>query len=101
MPPPLGQSASPLPFALGYAGASDLSDIATLQLQRDATHFNGRFRLFEVLDWAGASAKGSPLPPIAGTLGTPRVEISGAVLEGVEVKIEDDDLPAPETVPRQ
>lgn len=101
LPPPLGQSASPLPFALGYAGASDLSDIATLQLQRDATHFNGRFRLFDVLDWASTTAQGSPLPPIAGTLGMPRVEISGAVLEGVEVKIEDDGLPAPETAPSQ
>ena len=80
LPPPLSQSASPLPFALDYIGASDLSDIATLQLQRDATHFHGRFRLFEVLDWAGTTAQGSPLPPIAGTLDTQRAEISGAVL---------------------
>ena len=101
LPPPLSQSASPLPFALDYIGASDLSDIATLQLQRDATHFHGRFRLFEVLDWAGTTAQGSPLPPITGTLDTQRVEISGAVLEGVEVKIEDDSLPAPETAPAQ
>ena len=101
LPPPLGQSASPLPFALGYRGASDLSDIATLQLHRDATRFDGRFRLFEVLDWAGATAQGSPLPPIAGTLNTPRVEISGAVLEGVEIRIEDDDLPASGTAPTQ
>ncbi len=94
LPPPLGRSVSPLPFALNYAGQSDLSDIATLQLQRDATRFDGRFRLFEVMDWIDAQAPGSPLPPIAGTLSTPRLEISGATLEGVEVSIEDPDLPA-------
>ena len=41
------------------------------------------------------------MPPIAGTLSTPRVEISGAVLEGVEVSMEDDSLSAPEVAPRQ
>ena len=100
LPPPLGQSDSPLPFALGYGGASDLSDIATLQLQRDDTRLDGRFRLFEVIDWVNAPAQGAPLPPIAGTLSTPRVEISGAVLEGVEMRMEDESLPAPETAPQ-
>ena len=99
LPPPLGQSESPLPFALAYAGASDLSHIATLQLQRDDTRFDGRFRLFEVTDWLGAAAQGSPLPPIAGTLATPRIEISGAVLEGVKLRMQDDSLPAPGTMP--
>ena len=101
LPPPLGQSESPLPFALAYAGASDLSHVATLQLQRDDTRFDGRFRLFDVADWMGAAAQGSPLPPIAGTLATPRIEIFGAVLEGVELRMEDDSLPASGTVPAQ
>ena len=72
LPPPLGQSTSPLPFTLVYDGASDLSDIAALSLRRDQTAFDGRFRLFEVLDWSAASAKGSPLPPLSGTLTTPQ-----------------------------
>ena len=93
LPPPLGQSASPLPFALAYNGASDLSDIAALSLRRDQTAFNGRFRLFEVMDWSAAGAKGSPLPPLSGTLTTPKLEVSGAVLEGVELQMEDPAVP--------
>ena len=100
LPPPLGQSTSPLPFVLGYAGASDLSGIASLQLQRDDTDFDGRFRLFEVLDWIDAPAQGSPMPPITGTLSTPRVEISGAVLEGVEIRVQDETLSASDTAPK-
>lgn len=99
LPPPLGQSRSPLPFALGYDGPGDLSGVARLELQRDANRFNGRFRLFEVMAWVEAGAKGSPLPPIAGTVVVPRLVVSGAVLEGVEVQLEDPSLPAPATDP--
>ena len=100
LPPPLGQSRSPLPFALSYAGANDFSDIASLQLQRDDTSFDGRFRLFDIISWTSATTLDSPLPPIAGTLSTPHVEISGAVLEGVEMRMEDESLPASETAPQ-
>ena len=93
LPPPLGHSTSPLPFVLAYDGPSNLSGIAALKLQRDDTVFDGRFHLFEVMDWIDASAQGSPLPPIAGTLKTPRLEISGATLEGVEVRLEDPSMP--------
>jgi hypothetical protein len=94
LPPPLGHSTSPLPFVLAYDGPSNLSGIATLKLQRDDTLFDGRFHLFEVMDWIDASAQGSPLPPIAGTLKTSKLEISGATLEGVEVQLEDPSMPA-------
>ena len=50
----------------------DLSDVASLQLQRDATRFDGRFRLPQMLAWIDASATASPLPPLDGTLTTPR-----------------------------
>lgn len=96
LPPPLGQSSSPLPFALDYSGASDLSGIAALQLHRDQTVFDGRFRLFEVMDWSEAGATGSPLPPLTGTLKAPRLEVSGAVLEGVELQMEDPTIPTPQ-----
>lgn len=93
LPPPLGRSASPLPFALVYNGAGDLSDIAALSLRRDQTAFAGRFRLFEVIDWSASGAKGSPLPPLSGTLTTPKLEVSGAALEGVELQLEDPAIP--------
>ncbi|MET0582807.1 MAG: hypothetical protein ABWZ08_12670 [Pseudoxanthomonas sp.] len=94
LPPPLGQSVSPLPFALAYDGASDLSEVAALHLQRDETVFDGRFRLFELMEWSEAAATGSPLPPLTGTLNSPRLEVSGAVLEGVELQLEDPAIPA-------
>lgn len=89
LPPPLGQSASSLAFQLDYDGKADLSDTAALRTQRDRTAFDGRFRLPQMLAWIDAK-EGSPLPPLAGRLSTPKIEISGATLEGVEVQIEDD-----------
>ncbi len=94
LPSPIGRSSSALPFKLSYLGSPDFAGTAALELQRDATHFQGRFRLPAVLEWIDAGGKGSPLPPLAGTLATPELEISGATLEGVEVRIEDPEIPA-------
>lgn len=94
LPPPIGQSRSMLPFALRYDGKPDFSDTAALQLRRDATRFDGRFRLPQMLDWTRAAATGSLLPPIDGVLAAPKLEISGATLEGVEIEFDDDELPA-------
>ena len=93
LPPPLGQSTSPMPFTLSYDGDNDFSGVTALQLRRDDTRFDGRFRLFEITQWVDAGGKGSPLPPMTGNLATPRLEISGATLEGVEIRIDDPDLP--------
>ena len=90
LPAPIGQSRSPLPFALRYDGVPAFEDVASLRLQRDATRFDGRFRLPEVLAWLD-QADGSPLPPLAGTLATPELEITGARLEGVEIEFDDSD----------
>ena len=93
LPAPIGQSTSALPFVLYYIGRPDLSEIATLHLERDTTIFDGRFRLPDVIAWIDAD-KLSPLPPLDGHATTPRMEISGAQLEGVEVSIDDPALPA-------
>lgn len=87
LPPPLSASTSPLPFALDYRGALAFSNPALLSLRRDATALDARFRLPEVLAWLDAGGQGSPLPPLVGTLSTPRVELDGATLEGVEVEL--------------
>jgi hypothetical protein len=93
LPPPIGQSTSPLPFALDYAGPFDLSAIARLQLQRDETRFDGRFCLPDVLAWVDAK-QGSPIPPMSGRIVTPQLDIAGATLEGVDVRIEESALEA-------
>lgn len=91
LPPPLGQSTSPLPFRLDYLGKPDASDPATLHLRRDQTRFDARFRLPAVLAWIDAPP-GSPIPPLDGRLTTPRLELSGAQLEGVQVEMDDPDI---------
>ena len=92
LPPPLSASRSPLAFVLDYVGRVDFSETASLRLRRDATLFDARLRLPQVQDWLDAGATGSPLPPLDGRLRTPRLEIAGAQLEGVEVEIDDPSL---------
>ena len=93
LPAPLSASTSPMSFALDYKGAIDFTDIASLELRRDATYFDARFRLPEVLAWLDDVATGTPLPPLQGSLSTPRIDIAGAVLEGVEVELDDPGIP--------
>lgn len=89
LPAPLDRPAGPLPYVLDYAGPTDLSGTTALQLEHRATRFEGRFRLPRVLEWLEGAARGTPLPPLDGRLRTPRLEIPGATLEGVEIEIED------------
>lgn len=88
LPPPIGQSRSSLPFVLRYDGSPVFADVAALRLQRDATRFDGRFRLPQVLDWI-EQKEGTPLPPLTGTLVAPEMEIAGAQLEGIEMEFDD------------
>ena len=88
LPAPLAASTSPLPFALEYRGGIGFGDIAALEARRDATRFEARFRLPDVLAWTEAAATGSLLPPLDGRLTTPRLQIAGAQLEGVEIDID-------------
>lgn len=91
LPAPVSASTSPLPFALRYTGRTDLSDVAGLRLQRDATDFDSRFKLFDVLGWIDQTG-GAPLPPLDGRLHSPQLEISGATLEGVDIVLDDEDV---------
>ena len=90
LPPPIGASDSPLPFALRYLGRTSLADAARLHLQRDDTVFDARFRLPRITAWLADGAAGSPVPPLSGQLSTPALEISGARLQGIEVEFEDE-----------
>jgi len=90
LPPPIGQSQSALPFALAYDGVPGFADVASLNVQRDATRFVGRFRLPQVLKWI-SQVDGTPLPPLTGVLTTPELEMAGAKLEGVEIDFGDEE----------
>lgn len=97
LPPPIGQSTSPLPFGIAYEGSTNLAEVIAVDLRRDATRFAARFRVPDVLAWSRATASGNPLPPLQGTLSTPRLDIAGAQLEGVEVEFEGDEAEATAT----
>lgn len=103
LPPPLAAAPSPMPFTLDYVGRVDFSEVTSLMLRRGDTTFEARFRLPVVMDWINSGLGGSPLPPLQGHLKTPRLEIAGATLEGVEVEFEDSSVlpkaatPAPDT----
>ncbi|WP_257644190.1 hypothetical protein [Luteimonas salinisoli] len=99
LPPPVGASTAPLPFALGYRGAMSLEDPLTLRLERDQTRFDARLRVSALAEWIDTLETGSPLPPLSGRLTTPRLDVSGAVLHGVEVEFEDDTARVPEDAP--
>ncbi len=92
LPQPLDSATGPMPFSLRYEGPTNLTGIASLQVQRDATRLQSRFRLRQVTSWLAAADRDSPLPPMTGTISTPRLEISGAVLEGVQVHLQDPDI---------
>ena len=71
------------------------SDTSHLRLRRDATEFEASFRLPRVLDWLDAAATGTPLPPLDGRLRTPRLDIAGAQLHGVEMEFADQPQASP------
>jgi hypothetical protein len=98
LPQPLDSATGPIPFSLQYEGPMNLTGIATLQVQRDTTRLQSRFRLPQVTNWLAAADRDSPLPPMTGTISIPRLEISGAVLEGVQVQLQDPDVDAGEPV---
>lgn len=93
MPRPLDQSRSPLSFSLAYDGALDLSDVVALDMRRNATRFDGRLHIRDVMAWRDAMDTDSPLPPIDGHVSTPRLDIAGARLEGVEIEFEEPTVP--------
>lgn len=93
LPAPLATSASPLPFSLRYQGAPAFTDAATLSLRRDTTLFDARFRLPELQAWLDAGGTGSPLPPMTGTLTTPRIELDGVTLDGVQIQLDEPPQP--------
>ena len=89
LPPPLSDSTQPLPFVLRYDGPADGSAPIALRLEHEHARFGGEARVGAMLGWSDALATGSPLPPLRGTLTADRIEVSGAVLQGVEITFDD------------
>jgi hypothetical protein len=92
LPAPL-DARSPLPFRLQYDGATDFSGIADLAAESDRAQFDARFRLAQITSWIDSAGNGSPLPPLDGSFSAPRMELAGAQLQGVELTLDDPDIP--------
>ena len=79
-----------MPVELSYLGEKDLSEAMSLKVERGDTALDARLRIAEVIDWVDA-APGSPLPPMVGTLKTPKLVFDGVELEGVEIEVKADE----------
>lgn len=88
LPAPIGRPPGALPMELAYSGPVDFSGAAALVLRDRRTVFDGRFHLPALLGWIDAPPGSTPIPPIRGRIATPRLEIPGATLEGVEIEVE-------------
>jgi hypothetical protein len=89
LPAPLSQDTRQLPLRLDYLGARNLGDALSLQVDKSETHLETTLRIAELQAWA-AQAAGSPLPPLTGRMRTPKIDLDGIELEGVQVEIRDE-----------
>lgn len=85
LPAPIGQSTAPLQITGSYVGPDDLSGESVLALRREDAAVDARFRWQELQAWLDGPKAG--LPPLQFSADAKRVEIDGAVLEGVRVKL--------------
>lgn len=89
LPAPLDAADVPMPFSLHYDGPADASAPLALHLAHQQARFEGEARIAAMLAWLDDIATGSPVPPLRGQLTAERVEVAGAVLEGVEIEFDD------------
>jgi hypothetical protein len=93
LPAPVSDNATDLALQLSYQGASEFTDPIRLHLEKDATVVDANLKLQDVQDWIAAT-DGTPLPPLVATAKTPRIDLDGIRLEGVEVELHPDEPPA-------
>jgi hypothetical protein len=98
LPEPLAASESALAFVLDYEGAADFSAPLSLQLTRDQTELQSAFAVPALLIWLDSDRK-NPLPPLEGSLTTPRLVVAGATLEGLRVEFDPEEPAAEEPAP--
>lgn len=92
LPSPLAESTAAIDFTLGYSGAADFSAPLSLRLVREQTRAEAELAVPELLAWLD-KPEASPLPPLRATVETPNLVVGGVTLEGVRIRIEDDEAP--------
>ncbi|WP_101925845.1 MULTISPECIES: hypothetical protein [Luteimonas] len=99
LPPPIGDSDAPVPFALRYRGPTALDAPIGLRVAPPGATFDGSARIADIVAWLDAGATGAPLPAMRGSLRADRIDISGAQLDGVQIEFDDGSGDAPATRP--
>lgn len=88
LPPPL-DAAQPTDVVATYHGPVDPTGAPIdLELVRGDARAAATARLPAVLAWLDGAATGTPLPPVRAVARVPRVEVAGAVVEGLEIELD-------------
>jgi len=91
LPAPLPEQATDLTLRVSYQGSRSFTDPIHLHLEKNSTSVDATMRLADIQDWM-ATPEGTPLPPLSATVTTPRIELDGIRLEGVEVELHPDEV---------
>ena len=92
LPEALAAIPAPLIFDAAYRGPKDFSAPIAYNAKRADSELHGQFRIADIRGWI-ASKFAALLPPIAAKLSTPRIDIGGMQLQGVQMEIRDDAAP--------
>ena len=92
LPDALAAIPAPLIFDAAYRGPKDFSAPIAYNAKRADSELHGQFRIADIKDWI-ASKFAVLLPPIEAKLSTPRIDMGGMQLQGVQVEIHDDVAP--------
>jgi hypothetical protein len=98
LPEPVAADA-PLAFRIAYAGARDFAAPMTLDVERGEIKLHSVLVLAEMRRWLQAQ-DGVLLPPLAGELTVPSLTVGGVTLEGVRIRVIDEDI-GPEGPPTE
>lgn len=89
LPAPLSESDAALAITATYRGGLDLSGDIEADIRREDTRARANLRWPELQQWLQAGPTNALLPPLRAELETPRIELDGATLEGVRVRIDE------------
>lgn len=92
LPAPL-DTPQPTRVALRYLGPADLSTAPLgLRMARGGAVADASGRMPDLLAWLDGASDDTPLPPLGAAARVSRVEVAGAVIEGLDIRLE----PGPE-----
>jgi hypothetical protein len=100
LPEPLTSNLTPVIFDAAYRGPRNLSAPIVYNAKHADTELHGQFRIADIRTWVEKKFD-ALIPPVEAQLVTPRIDVGGIQLQGVQMEIHDDAPPsAPASKPR-